>query len=62
MSFAEKRRSRTSSSGVPRKSTRGVLSFCGSFLAAASNATLASSSPAWGTRNGRRCAPGAKTP
>jgi hypothetical protein len=48
-----------SSSGVPRKSTRGVLSFCRSFLAAASSASLASSAPAaWGSarlaRDGRR--------
>ena len=41
------------------QSTRGVPSFFGSFLAAA---TLAPSSPAWGTRNGRGLAPGAKTP
>ena len=42
------------------QSTRGVLSFIRSFLAAASLLALASS--AWGTRNGRSLAPGAKTP
>ncbi|WNG53049.1 hypothetical protein F0U60_51340 [Archangium minus] len=44
------------------QSTRGVFSFSGSFLATAWGATLASSTPAWGTRNGRSFAPGAKTP
>jgi hypothetical protein len=34
------------------QSTRGVLSFCGSFLAAALSATLASSAPAWGSWRG----------
>src|SRR5688572_20089717 len=34
------------------QSTPDGLSFIGSLLAAASSATLASSSPAWGTRNG----------
>jgi hypothetical protein len=38
------------------QSTRGVLSFIRSFLAAASLPALASS--AWGTRNGRSLAPG----
>ena len=42
------------------QSTPGVLSFIRSFLAAASLPALASS--AWGTRNGRSLAPGAKTP
>jgi hypothetical protein len=56
------RRSRTSSSATRRKSTRGVLCFIRSVLAAASFPALASSSPAWGTRNGRSLAPGAKTP
>ncbi|EPX58040.1 hypothetical protein D187_004329 [Cystobacter fuscus DSM 2262] len=40
-------------------STRGVLFFFGSLLAAASGATLASSAPAWGSGNGRSFAPGA---
>jgi hypothetical protein len=44
------------------QSTRGVFSFIGSVLAAAWGATLASFAPAWGTRNGRSRAPGAKTP
>jgi hypothetical protein len=42
------------------QSTRGVLSFIRSCLAAASLPALVSS--AWGTRNGRSLAPGAKTP
>ncbi|PTL78958.1 hypothetical protein DAT35_35630 [Vitiosangium sp. GDMCC 1.1324] len=41
------------------RSTRGVLSFSGSLLAAASSATLTSSSPAWGNapaaRRKNRC-------
>jgi len=44
------------------QSTRGVLSCLSSCLAVVCGATLASSTPAGGTRNGRSCAPGAKTP
>ncbi|PTL75086.1 hypothetical protein DAT35_56820 [Vitiosangium sp. GDMCC 1.1324] len=48
----------------PAQSTRAGRSFLASCLATASGATLASSAPApaWGTRNGRSFAPGAKMP
>jgi hypothetical protein len=60
------RPARTSCAPARRESNRGVRSFFASAFAAASGAGLVScgfgSTPAWGTRNGRGFAPGAKTP